>query len=55
VAGRVRVLRFPVELSTGRATVRRPQPMPGQHSEEILRESGYAEDAIRRLREAGVV
>ncbi len=55
VAGRVRVLRFPLELSTGRATVRRPPPMPGQHSEEILRECGYAADAIRRLRDAGVV
>ena len=55
VAGRVRVLRFPVELSTGRATVRRPQPTPGQHSEEILKEYGYAADAVRRLREAGVV
>jgi crotonobetainyl-CoA:carnitine CoA-transferase CaiB-like acyl-CoA transferase len=55
VAGRVRVLRFPLELSTGRATVRRPPPMPGQHSEEILREYGYAADAIRRLRDAGVV
>jgi crotonobetainyl-CoA:carnitine CoA-transferase CaiB-like acyl-CoA transferase len=29
--------------------------MPGQHSEEILREYGYAADAIRRLRDAGVV
>jgi crotonobetainyl-CoA:carnitine CoA-transferase CaiB-like acyl-CoA transferase len=55
VAGRVRVLRFPLELSTGRATVRRPPPMPGQHSEEILREYGYAADVIRRLRDAGVV
>jgi crotonobetainyl-CoA:carnitine CoA-transferase CaiB-like acyl-CoA transferase len=55
VAGRVRVLRFPVELSTGRAMVRRPQPTPGQHSEEILKEYGYADAAVRRLREAGVV
>jgi crotonobetainyl-CoA:carnitine CoA-transferase CaiB-like acyl-CoA transferase len=55
VAGRVRVLRFPLELSTGRATVRRPPPTPGQHSDEILREYGYADDAIRRLRDAGVV
>jgi crotonobetainyl-CoA:carnitine CoA-transferase CaiB-like acyl-CoA transferase len=55
VAGRMRILRFPLELSTGRATVRRPPPTPGQHSEEILREYGYADDAIRRLRDAGVV
>ena len=55
VAGRVRVLRFPVELSTGRATVRRPQPTAGQHSDEILKEYGYADGVIRHLREAGVL
>ncbi len=55
VAGRVRVLGFPLELSTGRATVRRPPPTPGQHSDEILREHGYGDGAIRRLRDAGVV
>ena len=55
VAGRVRLLRFPPELSTGRATIRRPPPMPGEHTEEILRQYGYADDAIRRLRDASVV
>jgi crotonobetainyl-CoA:carnitine CoA-transferase CaiB-like acyl-CoA transferase len=55
VAGPVRLLRFPLEFSTGRATVRRPPPMPGEQSDEILREVGYAEDDIRRLRDAGVV
>ena len=55
VAGRVKLLRFPLELSTGRATVRRPPPMPGEQSEEILRQAGYAEADIRRLREEGVV
>jgi crotonobetainyl-CoA:carnitine CoA-transferase CaiB-like acyl-CoA transferase len=29
--------------------------MPGEQSEEILRELGYAEPDIRRLREEGVV
>jgi crotonobetainyl-CoA:carnitine CoA-transferase CaiB-like acyl-CoA transferase len=55
VAGPVRLLRFPVELSTGRATIGRPPPMPGEHAEEILRELGYAEADVRRLREAKVV
>jgi len=55
VAGRVRLLRFPLELSTGRATIRRPPPMPGEHTEEILRQYGYADDAIRRLRDVSVV
>ena len=55
VAGPVKLLRFPLELSTGRAEVRRPPPMPGQHSEEILKECGYSEEEIRRLRAAGVL
>jgi crotonobetainyl-CoA:carnitine CoA-transferase CaiB-like acyl-CoA transferase len=55
VAGTVRLLRFPIELSTGRATVRRPPPAPGEHSEEILREHGYGAEAVARLRQAGVI
>lgn len=55
VAGRVRLLRFPLDFSTGRATVRRPPPMPGEHTDEILSEAGLSEDDIRGLREAGAV
>lgn len=55
VAGPVRLLRFPLELSTGRASVHRPPPMPGEHSEEVLREAGYADRDVTRLREAGVI
>ena len=55
VAGPLKLLRFPLELSTGRAAVRRPPPMPGQHTEELLKECGYSEGDIRRLRAAGAV
>jgi len=55
VAGRVRLLRFPLEFSSGRAGVRRPPPAPGEQNDEILGELGYAETEIRRLREEGVV
>jgi crotonobetainyl-CoA:carnitine CoA-transferase CaiB-like acyl-CoA transferase len=55
VAGPVRLLRFPLEFSSGRAEMRRLPPMPGEHGEEILQELGYAEQEIRRLRELGVV
>jgi crotonobetainyl-CoA:carnitine CoA-transferase CaiB-like acyl-CoA transferase len=55
VAGPVRLLRFPVEFSTGRAAVRRPPPMPGEHTEEILRECGYTDAEIERLRTEGAV
>lgn len=55
VAGPVKLLRFPLELSTGRAAMRRPPPMPGEHTEEILKEGGYSEEEIRRLRAAGAI
>jgi crotonobetainyl-CoA:carnitine CoA-transferase CaiB-like acyl-CoA transferase len=55
IAGRVRLLRFPVELSTGRAAVRRLPPMPGEHAEEILRELGYQDADVQRLRDERVI
>ncbi len=55
VAGPVRVLRFPVELSTGRAGLRRPPPGCGEHTEEILRAAGYGDAEIVRLRAAAVI
>jgi crotonobetainyl-CoA:carnitine CoA-transferase CaiB-like acyl-CoA transferase len=55
VAGCVRLLRFPVELSTGRAAVRRPPPMPGEQAGEILGELGYAAADVERLRGQGVI
>ena len=55
VAGRVTLLRFPVEFSTGRAGVRRLPPAAGEHTEEILREAGYADAEIRELRAGGAV
>jgi crotonobetainyl-CoA:carnitine CoA-transferase CaiB-like acyl-CoA transferase len=55
VAGKVRLFRFPVEFSTGRAEVRRIPPMPGEHTEEILREAGYTAGEISTLQAQGVV
>ncbi len=54
-AGRVRLLRFPLEFSSGRAEVGRIPPMPGEHTEEILRQMGYDEADVRRLQDQGVV
>ena len=54
-AGRVRLLRFPLEFSSGRADVRRLPPTSGEHTEEILRELGYAATEVSRLRQQKVV
>src|SRR5437879_1549708 len=55
VAGPVKLLRFPLEFSTGRAGVRLMPPGPGQHTDAILSELGYDDAAIARLRKDGAV
>lgn len=55
VAGKVRLLRFPLDFSAGRAQCWRLPPVSGEHTGEILKEGGYAEDEVQRLRELGVV
>ena len=55
VAGRVRLLRFPLEFSSGRAGVRRLPPASGEHTEQILRELGYVPEDVERLRQARVI
>jgi crotonobetainyl-CoA:carnitine CoA-transferase CaiB-like acyl-CoA transferase len=55
VAGPVRLLRLPVEFSSGRAGVRRMPPAAGEHTDEVLREAGYDADEITRLRASAVV
>jgi len=55
VAGPVKLLRFPLEFSSGRAGVRRLPPSCGEHADEILAELGYDTAAIARLRKDGAV
>jgi crotonobetainyl-CoA:carnitine CoA-transferase CaiB-like acyl-CoA transferase len=54
-AGRTRVLGVPYKLSDTPASIRRPAPVLGQHTDEILRELGYAPPAIHDLHERKVV
>jgi crotonobetainyl-CoA:carnitine CoA-transferase CaiB-like acyl-CoA transferase len=49
VEGTIRGLGIPVKLSDTPGAIRRPAPLLGQHSEEILREAGFAGSEIEAL------
>ncbi len=55
VLGRVDQVGIPFELAGTPASIRRPPPLLGEHTAEILAEVGYDEAAIGRLRGLGVV
>ena len=52
--GRMRATRNPVLFDHGGPDTERYSPMLGEHSEEVLRELGYAPAAIRELVASGV-
>jgi crotonobetainyl-CoA:carnitine CoA-transferase CaiB-like acyl-CoA transferase len=54
-AGRYKVIPPPARFSATPASVRRPAPLAGQHTREVLAEAGLTEDEIARLAEAGVL
>jgi alpha-methylacyl-CoA racemase len=54
-AGMVKGLGMPVKLSRTPGEVRRGGPALGEHTEEVLRDAGFAEEEIARLIETGAV
>jgi crotonobetainyl-CoA:carnitine CoA-transferase CaiB-like acyl-CoA transferase len=55
VEGPVKVLGTPVKLSETPARVRRPAPLLGQHTVEVLAGAGYTREDIEQLFREGVV
>ena len=53
--GPVQMLGFPVKFSEHPSRVRRPAPILGADTDEVLKEAGLTQDAIDELRARGVV
>ena len=53
--GRARMLAFPVRASATPAAIRRPAPLLGEHTRDVLHEIGVSDDEIDRLAKDGVV
>jgi crotonobetainyl-CoA:carnitine CoA-transferase CaiB-like acyl-CoA transferase len=49
VEGTIHALGIPVKLSDTPGAIRRPAPLLGQHTQEILREAGFAASEIEAL------
>lgn len=55
-AGRVRTPNVPIRLSETPSSIRRPPPLLGQHTEEVLTElPGYDDARLRAMRDQGAI
>ncbi len=54
-AGRVKAIGLPIKFSDMPGGVRRPAPVLGQHTREVLREHGYSDVEIERMAAQGAI
>jgi crotonobetainyl-CoA:carnitine CoA-transferase CaiB-like acyl-CoA transferase len=53
--GKIRILNNPIKLSKTRAEIRNNAPELGEHTEDLLKGLGYAEEDIAKMKASGVV
>lgn len=55
IVGTYKVIPPPVRFAGAPSTVRRPAPLVGQHTDEVLGEVGFRPEEIERLRALGAI
>jgi crotonobetainyl-CoA:carnitine CoA-transferase CaiB-like acyl-CoA transferase len=55
LAGKIKMIRTPIRFSASPSRIKRPPPLLGQHTEEILSELGYTKKEIERYKKTGAV
>lgn len=53
--GKIQMLNNPIKLSKTKAEITMPGPKLGEHTEEILRNLGYSESDIQKLKTSGAI
>lgn len=53
--GKIKTIGIPTKLSRTPGSIRRPPPLKGEHTDEVLHELGFSEEKIREFHEAGAV
>ncbi|MGQ9695304.1 MAG: CaiB/BaiF CoA transferase family protein [Thermodesulfobacteriota bacterium] len=54
-AGKIKQIGIPIKFSATPGEVSAPAPEIGEHTEEILKKLGYAEEKVEQLRQEGVI